>query len=309
MAIEHVRTMVHNPAKGRKGRKKKMARRNLSRAQIKAGFGGARRKAALKNRPARPAKKRNHAKKRNAPARHAHSQKTPFFRPAPRKAKAKARKNRSRKNTGELVHLTLGSPNPARKGKMAQIKKSHSHRPKHRAGTRKGKKNTGKRRMHRNPFGAGWGAEITSALFVIGGAVSSKIAAQLVLGASNTGPMGYAANLAAGGLGAWIIGGPMKDKKAAAAFFSGSVVEVVLRLITDYTPFGSYVSGLGMGDYFMSNWVTPQRYTDALNSAQVQIPSGWAPTTVIASAAAPAGTGGAGSGMSGLYSGMSESLY
>jgi hypothetical protein len=121
--------------------------------------------------------------------------------------------------------------------------------------------------------------------------------------------MGYAANLAVGGVGAWVIGGPMKNKKAAAAFFSGSVVEVVLRLITDYTPFGQYVSGLGMGDYFASNFVTPQRYVDALNSAQVEIPSGWAPTTVIASAAAPPGTGGAGSGMNGLYSGASESLY
>lgn len=183
-----------------------------------------------------------------------------------------------------------------------------THRKKSRAGHR-ARHNRAKshRRIHRNPFGGSWGAEIMSALFVIGGAVASKLAAQMILGSSNTGPMGYAANLAVGGVGAWVIGGPLKNKKGAASFFAGSVVEVVLRLITDYTPFGQYVQGLGMGDYFASNWVQPQRYVDALHSAQVQIPAGWAPTTVIQSNAAPPGSSGGG-GMSGLYDGGS-SLY
>lgn len=186
---------------------------------------------------------------------------------------------------------------------MARTQKHH--RPKHRAGKRNGRRRG--HRTHRNPFGGSWGAEIVSALFVVGGAIASKLGAQMVLGANNTGPMGYAANLAVGGIGAWVIGGPMKNKKAAAAFFSGSVVEVVLRLISDYTPFGNYLNAQGVGDYFASNWVLPQRYTDALNSAQVQIPQGWGGTTVIASSAAPPGTTGGG-GMSGLYDG-GASLY
>jgi hypothetical protein len=32
---------------------------------------------------------------------------------------------------------------------------------------------------------------------------------------------------------------------------------------------------VGMGLYQPSNWVTPQRYTSPLTSAQIQIPSGW----------------------------------
>jgi len=188
---------------------------------------------------------------------------------------------------------------------MARAK---TRRPKHHRAAHRNRARHNRRRVHRNPFGGSWGSEIVSALFVIGGAVASKLGAQMVLGSSNTGPMGYAANLAVGGVGAYVLGGPMKNKKAAAAFFSGSVVEVVLRLIQDYTPFGQYVTGLGMGDYFASNWVIPQRYTDALHSAQVQIPGGWGPAPLaIASAAAPAGTSGGG-GMSGLYDGGS-SLY
>ena len=54
---------------------------------------------------------------------------------------------------------------------------------------------------------------------------------------------------------------------------------------------GQYTSQLGMGDYLVSNWVNPQRYVDALHSAQVQIPGGWAPTTVIQSAAPPVAAG------------------
>ena len=144
--------------------------------------------------------------------------------------------------------------------------------------------------------------DITNGLFVIGGAVGTKLFTQMLLGANNTGVMGYAGNLAVGGALAMGAKAVTKNGHFAASIFSGAVVEVLIRVINDYTPFGSYVSGLGMGDYFASNWVTPQRYVDALSSAQVQIPAGWAPTTVIQSAAAPAG-------MSGMYDGSGGSLY
>jgi hypothetical protein len=32
---------------------------------------------------------------------------------------------------------------------------------------------------------------------------------------------------------------------------------------------------VGMGTYLTSNWVTPERYTNPLGGATVQIPSGW----------------------------------
>jgi hypothetical protein len=41
-----------------------------------------------------------------------------------------------------------------------------------------------------------------------------------------------------------------------------------------------------VGLYLPTNQVWPQRYVDAGNSAQVVIPQGWAPTTVVAPPAA-----------------------
>jgi hypothetical protein len=302
MATAHRRTAIANGKK-----RKNRARRKLTRAQILAGFGGKRRQSAAKGRrkAKRAASKKNRAtpkKKRNT-AKHSHRPRTVAKHSRPKHRNAAKRKRHTRRNVGEVVSLTLGSAmNPARKGKMATTKKHH-RRPKQNAGRRKHHRNG--RRMHRNPFGGGWSNEISQALFVIAGAVGSKLGAQFVLGTSNTGVMGYAGNLAVGGALALATKAVLKNPKAAAAVFSGSVVEVILRMIGDYTPFGSYVSGLGMGDYFASNWVAPQRYTDALNSANVQIPAGWAPTTVIQSAAPPSAVG---MGSDSIYGG-GGSLY
>ena len=87
----------------------------------------------------------------------------------------------------------------------------------------------------------------------------------------------HGANLAAGGLLAWLAKSVMKNTAAAKGVFAGAVVQVVLRLITDYTPFGQYASLQGVGDYMASNWVTPQRYVDGLHSAQIEMPDGWGP--------------------------------
>lgn len=154
-------------------------------------------------------------------------------------------------------------------------------------------------------MGEGWSATFTEGLFVLGGLLGSKYAAQMVLGASNVGFLGYGANLVAGGILSWGVNSFMKNRKGAQAIFVGSVIEVIIRLLNDYTPYGQYVSGLGMGDYLASNWVSPQRYVDPLNSAMVQIPGGWAPTTqvVVSSNAVP-------KGVSGIYDGSSrDSLY
>jgi hypothetical protein len=125
---------------------------------------------------------------------------------------------------------------------------------------------------------------------VLAGILGSKYLAQMVLGTSNTSFVGYAANLAVGGIGGWAAGSLLKKPKLGQSFFVGSVIEVIIRVLEDYTPVGSFIQSVGVGDYFASNFVTPQHYANALNSAQVSIPQGWAPTTVIQSASAPAGS-------------------
>ena len=130
-------------------------------------------------------------------------------------------------------------------------------------------------------MGSSWGAEVVQALYIIAGAIGSKLGAQMVLGTSNTGFMGYGANLAAGGILAYAAKAVLKNDAAAKGIFAGAVVQVVLRLITDYTPFGQYASLQGVGDYMASNWVTPQRYVDGLHNAQIEIPSGWGGASVV----------------------------
>jgi hypothetical protein len=156
------------------------------------------------------------------------------------------------------------------------------------------------RRSHRNPDG-GVTALLYSSVFVIIGALGSKLATQAVLQAKNTGVFGYAGNAAATFLLSFVAHKFMRNPAAARAIATGGAVQIVLRLISDYTPLGQYTSQLGVGDYMASNFVTPQRYVDALNSAQVELPPGWAPTVVMP---APAHAG-----VAALYGGASAGLY
>ena len=155
-------------------------------------------------------------------------------------------------------------------------------------------------RRRRNPGGMGsLTGIITNAVFVLVGALGSKLGAQLILGSNNTSWVGYAGN-AAVGVGLWFLTEHvMKNKEASSGVIAGTVVEIILRIINDMTPFGSYVSGLGMGDYQMQSFVTPQVLVDPYNSAALQIPPGWAPQ-IVAPPAAPAASGG-GSGMGSMY--------
>ncbi len=186
---------------------------------------------------------------------------------------------------------------------MAKAKRS---RKRSNASHRRHTRRSNPRRMHhrrRNPMGGALGGDVISVLYMIGGGVGSKMITQVALGTSNTGIIGYLANLAAGGILAWGVKSFMHNASAARDVFKGAVLQVVLRAISDYTPFGQYTSQLGMGDYLASNWVTPQRYVDGLNSAQVQIPAGWgAPAVVVASSGVNASAMGAGNGDgSGMY--------
>jgi hypothetical protein len=312
MAQRVRRRVIHNPGR-------------LSDKQIKY-FGTPAQKAALKR---RRSKRHNVGHRRRAGLfrKRSSSHKVHKSRTRPRRVKQSS-------NPGEILSLVA---NPARKRRKRAMAKAHrrrkraasnparrtrrrkasTSRPRHRRRSRMNPSRivyrTRRHRRHRrNPSRVGGGGItglFTNALWLIGGAVGTKILTQAVLGAKNTGVMGYIGNaVAAFGL-SLLVGKLLKNPTAGKAVLSGGIVALVLRLLSDYTPLGQYTSAIGMGDYQVSNWVTPQRYKDALNSAEIEIPAGWAPT-VIQSNAAPGGGGmgsygGPGGGMytsGGLYS-------
>ena len=294
---------------------------------------------------------KRHKKKRNAPRQLSAKQIRFFGTPAQKaalrrskstkrnKAKAKhhstAHRRKVKRNTGELIGYTI--PNgggaksrrkPAKKGhsstmaktakKRARKANAGHRRPKHRknAAHRGGHRHrsTQRRRVarrHNLPSFGGIGSILTNAVFVIAGALGSKLLTQMVLGTNNTGMIGYAGNAVAG-VGLWFLADKvLKNKEAAKGVISGTAVQLVLRLINDYTPFGQYVSQLGMGDYQAQAFVTPQVLVDPYNSARIKIPGAWLPPALPppqtpSAAAAAAGVGSYGGGD--LYGGQS-SLY
>ena len=227
---------------------------------------------------------------------------------------------RSRKNSGEIIGYTFAQParknrgrkNMAKSARRTHKRRAHRTRVGHRVNRRR---NTGRRNythhrrrrvMHRRNPGVGGmgriGGIAINAVFVIAGALGSKLLAQMVLGANNTGAIGYAANAIAGGVLWFLAEKVMHNKDAANGIIAGTAVQIILRLINDYTPFGSYVSQLGMGDYQAQAFVTPQVLVDPFNSARIQIPAGWAPAVAM-----PAAVGV--SGVENLYNGSGSSLY
>jgi len=310
MAQTSRQRIIANAGRKRK-QKRNAARHGLTAKQIRY-FGTPAQKAALR---------KSKSAKRNRPKAKHHST---------------AHRRKVKRNTGELIGYTLAnagkksSRKPAKKGhsKMAKTKRAHR---KASAGRRHSKRrtNTGGVKHHRrrstmrrtnrrrgghrrNPglFAGGVGGILTNAVFVIAGALGSKLLTQMVLGTNNTGMIGYAGNAVAG-VGLWFLASKvLKNSEAAKGIISGTAVQLVLRLINDYTPFGQYVSQLGMGDYQAQAFVTPQVLVDPYNSARIKIPGAWLPpppppqTPSAASAAAGIGSYGGGD----LYGGRS-SLY
>ena len=172
-----------------------------------------------------------------------------------------------------------------RKAARGYAKRRHSRKN---PGTRMAvRKNPGHRRRsvvrhrrhhirRRNPGEMGGiGPMLTNAVFVIVGAMGSKLGAQAVLGTNNVGVVGYAGNAATGAVLWFLAEKVMKNRAAANGIIAGTVVQILLRVINDYTPFGSYVANLGMGDYQMQSFVTPQVLVDPMRNATIQIPTGW----------------------------------
>ena len=165
----------------------------------------------------------------------------------------------------------------------------------------------------------------TNAVFVIVGALGSKLGAQGILGTNNVGVVGYAGNAATGAVLWFLAEKVMKNRAAANGIIAGTLVQILLRVINDYTPFGSYVANLGMGDYQMQSFVTPQILVDPMRNANIRVPPGWGPGPPMSAtagsrqvrggtAALPAAAGPVAAGVSGydsnLYGGRSSSdLY
>lgn len=255
MATAHIEVKIAN--RGRKPKGGKMTAK-----QIKY-FGTKRQRAALKAKRSNSAKKakarhRPRTKPNRAPKKH-RTQKNASAAPKKKRKRstgsAKKNKKKSRKkNTGALYALV----NPAGKGhkKMAKAKPQRK-RP---AGSHKNKRNKGRPRKHN----AGAIGRPIDWLALGGGAIVGGLGAtslpQMVLGASNTGPVGYLAMAASTAILATVGHMVFKGKPMlTAGIIAGGAGALIRRILTDYTPIGQYLGASGLGDY-LANWnfSTPQ---------------------------------------------------
>jgi hypothetical protein len=302
MAITRRRTLVANRSRPRKRRN---ARRTLTRAQKLAGFGGKRAQSSAKHR-----RRRTNASTSPAPKRR-------------RRAKPVTHRRKARRNPGEILSVLLNSGSTRRKKghKMAapkrrrrrarratanprrrrRTRRASTHRrrtrrasavanPRRRRRTRRNytrHHRRGRRRANASRGGGGPFGSLTHIGISIAAAFGAKYLTQAILGASNTGFVGYIGNgLATAALA--MVAKMFGYARYVNAIIAGGALQIAIRVASDYTPYGAQLAMTGLGDYQVSNWVTPQRYLDPLNSAQVQIPAGWAPQI-----AAPAGMGSA----------------
>lgn len=244
--------------------------KKLSAKQIRF-FGTARQKAALKAKRRKPKARRSnprraHRRRSNPPK--------PRAAAAPKKhrrrAKSSARRKTKRRNpVPQIIAWTAGNPAkrrsmPARKKHRRRASASRSN-----AGTRRRRRNPTVRhhRRRRNPGALGSPMEwVMGGAGVVAGGVGSRIIPQLILGASNTGAMGYAANAVTAlalGWGAHMI---FKKNILTVTIIAGGFGSLIQRIVTEQTPYGSVLStpAAGMGDwglglYQKSNYLTPQR--------------------------------------------------
>lgn len=205
--------------------------------------------------------------------------------------------------------------NPGRKGKVQQTMANTAKKPGHKPGhglvkysggtVSKKKKNPAMvvqhRKMRRNT-GGNVGGLVIGAILTVLAAVVSKVGAQALLAEKNTGPIGYLANA---GVGAALYFGASRMTRNPAVLngiASGTVVQIVLRGVGDFTPWGEYTKNLGVGDYQAQWFVAPQVLTDPNRSAQIQVPQGWGPGPSLPPAMIAAASG---AGMGGYTGGAS----
>lgn len=130
-------------------------------------------------------------------------------------------------------------------------------------------------------------------MFLVGGGVGffgSKALTQMVMTSNNTGITGYFGNAAATAAIAVVAHMLPPTRKFSPAIIAGGVLQIIYRVLTDNTQLGQVLSSTGMGDYQMQNFVTPQRLISPLDSAAIEIPSGWGASAPVAiQTAAPPG--------------------
>lgn len=159
---------------------------------------------------------------------------------------------------------------------MARSRKKTKRAASHRntAGTRRRKAPVMRRHSRRsNPGSIG-----SPKTWVMGGAgalagfVGSAAVPQLLLGSGNTGVTGYAVTAGAA-IGLGLLSHFLLPRMPAVTFgvIAGGFGNLMRRVISDQTPFGSYVSGTGMGDYMVANW-GPPRMNNGLFSAMAEAP-------------------------------------
>ena len=167
---------------------------------------------------------------------------------------------------------------------MAPTKKRKSSPKHHRAGSAKRHNPARQHRRRRSNPGMGLGQAkqwFMGGAGVLVGVVGTRALPQMFLGTSNTGMIGYAANAAATALLAFAAHFFSKDKVLSASVVAGGVASIFSRIIQDYSIFGQYSSQVGLGDYLMSDFLTPQTLTDGLNSAQLGRPGYVAPAPAV----------------------------
>ncbi len=295
--VQRKRTLV-NPARRRR---RKRNPKKMSAKQIRF-FGTKRQRAALKSTRKR---KRTNRARRHSPKRNAHRKRTRAIRRANR---PRRRSRARRRNPGGIVEVALNPAPKRRKRTVAKTRKRRRrsnarryhrrrsnpapvrHRRRRRSST--ARRHNRRRSYRRNPSMGGLSSLVVSAAYAIGGAVGSKYLTQMVLGASNVGYVGYAANIAAAFVGGKAVGMFTKNKQAENSVILGGVIMTLIRFLSDQTPLGATLQQYGLGDYEASTWLTPARYVNAATSAQVDLPTALRP-------ALPAGKG----GMAGLRGG------
>src|ERR1039458_8251198 len=210
MATAVRETYIANPGKKRG---KRMAKRRMSAKQIKF-FGTSRQRAALKakrkpsHRPRTKPRRKNAARKvitgygstvMNPGKTNVVFNRGKRSNPVHRRKKRRSTKPPRKRNLGGIFAL---SANPAKRSKsMARTKRRKSSNPKHRrAGSARRRSNpTRHHRRRSNPGLGGMGSPqdwLYGGVGVITGVVGTRALPQLILGASNTGIMGYVANAA-----------------------------------------------------------------------------------------------------------------
>jgi hypothetical protein len=276
MAWSEVITEVRgNPAGGPAARRKgkPMAKRKLSDKQIRF-FGTARQRANLTRRRAAARVKGSLKRTRPKTTSHRSKAKRMVSNPAP-----------------EMLALTLGNPTwrgttmKAKLAKNAGVRSHHGQKNPARHG------DGGKMTVHHKPRRGNPGALgspmdwITGGAGVLTGVVGTRALPQLILGASNTGVMGYLANgITAAGLGFIAHMVFPRNRVLVPSVVAGGFAALIARVIGDYTSYGQYLTLTGVGDYMVSNAVAPQRIVDPRH-AIVEVPTGWgsAPPLAISS--------------------------